>query len=95
MIPVRLEQFDFLLCAFKPGCELSKAASKASVKTRRGGSKAPELGSSVAERDGGMGRGAFSQGCLETKETQVVMGIDKATHVREGRSAETHECGWT
>ena len=37
MIRARLEQFDFPLCASKPGCELSKAASKAAVKTRRGG----------------------------------------------------------
>lgn len=48
-----LEQFDFLLCASKPGCELSKAASKAVVKTRRGESKARKLRSSLAERDGG------------------------------------------
>ena len=53
MIRARLEQFDFPLCASKPGCELSKAASKAAVKTQRGGSKPASSGSSAAERDGG------------------------------------------
>lgn len=32
-----LEQFDFPLCASKPDCELSKAASEVVVKIQRGG----------------------------------------------------------
>lgn len=81
MIPARLEQFDFPLCASKPVCELSKAASKSAVKTRRGGSKPASSG---ALRLKGMGGG---YGCLETIEMRLVMVIDKATHVREGQSA--------
>ena len=84
MSRAHLEQFDSPLCASKPGCELSKAASKAAVKTRRGESKACELRSRAVERDGGIGGGALSRGCLETIEMWVVMGIDKATYVREG-----------
>lgn len=37
MIPGCLEQFDFPLCASKPGCELSKAASKAAAKNSERG----------------------------------------------------------
>lgn len=33
--------------------------------------------------------------CLETIEMGVVMGIDKATHVREAQSAETDESSYT
>ncbi len=51
MIRVRLEQFDFPLCASKPGCELSKAASKAAVEnSERGGSKPASSGALQAER---------------------------------------------
>lgn len=39
MIRARLERFDFPLCASKPGCELSKAAGKAAVKTRKEGGR--------------------------------------------------------
>lgn len=84
VIRARLEQFDFPLCASKPGCELSKAASKAAAKTRRGGDLKPV--SSGAPRLKGMLDGRGFYGCLEIMETWVVMGIDKATHVREGQS---------
>lgn len=42
------------------------------------GSKAYKLRSCVAEKDG----------CLESIEMQAVMGIDKATHVRDGQLRE-------
>lgn len=94
VIRARLEQFDFPLFAFKPGCELSKAASKALVKTQRGGSKAPQARELCGWKGWWTGAGAFSRGCLETRN-QVVMEIDKATHVREGQSAERDESGCT
>ena len=45
--------------------------------------------SSGAPRLKGMVDGAEAAVCLETIEMRVVMGIDKATHVREGQCAET------
>lgn len=78
-----LSTFDFPLCASKPGCELSKAASKAVVRTRRGRSKPPRSWAAAAEKDGGW---AESKVVSEAIGMQVVMRIDKATHVRERQS---------